>query len=208
MTKRAFIGMSGCLMNNVEVTAAIVDALEVCQIDYMLVGAYSSNAYGIARSTHDADFVVVVKPGQLRSLVERLGPEFSLNRQIQMEGITGSLRNVITHVPSAFQIELFRLNTKDEHHEERFRRRLRKKLEEIQREAWLPAPEDVVIQKLRWQRRKDLDDVVNVLSVSGPGMDWDYLNSWTQKHGTHSLLQELLKEVPNLPDSDETHKIM
>ncbi len=195
--------MLGCWMNNVEVTAAAVDALEACQIDYILVGGFSSNAYGIARSTHDADFVVVVKPGQLRALVDRLGPEFSLDRQIRMEGITGSVRNVVTYLPSNFQIELFRLNTRDEHHEERFRRRRREKVEEIQREAWLPAVEDVVIQKLRWQRRKDLDDVVSVLTVSGPIIDWAYLRSWTTKHGTGSLLQELLKEVPDLTGMDE-----
>ena len=133
--------------------------------------------------------------------MQRLGIEFSLNPQMQMEGFTGSVRNVITHVPTNFSIELFRLNTNDEHHEERFRRRRRQLLKEIHREAWIPTAEDVVIQKLRWKRRKDLDDVVGVLAVSGPGLDWDYLNSWTQKHGTHSLLQELLKEVPALPVS-------
>ena len=182
-------------MNNVEVTAAVVDALESCQIDYMLVGAFSSNFYGVARSTHDADFVVVVEPGQLRALVNRLGPDYLLDRQILAEGITGSLRNIVTHVPSNFQIELFRLNLKDEHHDERFRRRRRQPVAEIQRETWLPSVEDVVIQKLRWKRRKDLDDVVSVLSVSAPIIDWSYLRSWTTKHGTDSLLQELLKEA-------------
>lgn len=186
-----------------ELTAAAVDALEALQIDYMLVGAYSSNAYGIARSTHDADFVVVVQPGQLRALAERLGPDFTLDRQIRMEGITGSVRNIITHQPTHFDIELFRLNAKDEHHDERFRRRCRQRIEEIQRDAWIPTPEDVVIQKLRWKRRKDLDDVVGVLSVSGPSIDWIYLRSWTTKHGTDSLLQELLKEVPDLPDTEQ-----
>ncbi len=192
--------MSGCWMSSVEVTGAVVDALDACQIDYMLVGAFSSNAYGIARSTHDADFVVVVQKGQLRELMNQLGPEYSLNPQMQMEGFTGSIRNVITHTPTEFKIELFRLNSNDDHHRERFRRRHRQLLEELQREAWIPAVEDVVIQKLRWKRRKDLDDVVNVLTVSGPIIDWDYLRSWTIKHGTNELLDELLTEVPELPN--------
>ena len=195
--------MSASLKSSVDVTAAAVEALEACQIDYMLVGAYSSNAYGIARATHDADFVVVTKVGQLRELMQRLGPDFSLNPQMQMEGLTGSVRNVVTHTPTNFKIELFRLNTKDDHHEERFRRRRRQLLDDIQRDAWIPAVEDVVIQKLRWQRRKDLDDVVSVLTVSGPIIDWTYLRSWTTKHGTDALLQELLKEVPDLPDTLE-----
>lgn len=188
-------------MNSVEITAAVVDALEACQVDYMLVGAFSSNAYGVSRATHDADFVVVVQPGQLRAITERLGSDFVLDRQIRMEGITGSVRNVITYSPTEFQIELFRLNTKDEHHEERFRRRRRQWLGDIQRETWIPAVEDVVIQKLRWQRLKDQDDILNVLSVSGPIINWEYLRSWTTKHGTDALLQDLLKTIPPIPDS-------
>ncbi len=194
-------------MNNVEITAAVVDALEALRIDYMLVGAYSSNAYGIPRATHDADFVVVVVPGQLRAVTNHLGPDFSLDPQIRMEGITGSVRNIITHEPSGFQIELFRLNTKDSHHEERFRRRRKLFLAELQRDAWIPAIEDVLIQKLRWQRFKDLDDVLSVLGVSGANLDWEYLLSWTHQHGTNSLLQELLTKVglrPNLPPESNT----
>lgn len=188
-------------MSSVDVTAAVVDSLEALQIEYMLVGAYSSNAYGIARATQDADFVVVVQPGQLRAVANRLGADFVLDPQMQMEGITGSVRNVITHIPTEFKIELFRLNTKDEHHLLRFQRRRRQLLDEIQRDAWIPTAEDVVIQKLRWQRRKDLDDVAQVLGVSGGGLDWDYLNSWTQKHGTNSLLQDLMKEAGIVPNN-------
>jgi hypothetical protein len=43
-------------MNN-EATVSVIDAFEACGIPYMLVGSYASNAYGIARSTQDADFV-------------------------------------------------------------------------------------------------------------------------------------------------------
>lgn len=49
-------------MNSLEATAAVIDALEELRIPYMLVGAFSSNAYSIARSTKDADFVVTFLP--------------------------------------------------------------------------------------------------------------------------------------------------
>ena len=189
-------------MKSEAAVAAIVDALEACQIEYMIVGAFSSNAYSIGRSTKDADFVVALRATQLTALMQRLGSDFRLDPQLQFETLTGSLRNVITFVPTKFQIELFRLNQKDEHHLERFRRRRRQLLRVLDREVWIPTAEDVVIQKLRWQRRKDLDDVVNVLGVSGPGMDWNYLNSWTQKHGTHALLQDLIKEAAIVPGFD------
>lgn len=189
-------------MNSDAVTTAVVEGLELCGIDYMVVGAFSANVYGIPRATHDADIVVVVQPGQLRQLVNHLGADFSLDPQIQIEGLTGSSRNVMTHRPSGFQIELFRLNHRDEHHIERFQRRRRIAVPELGRDAWLPSPEDVVIQKLRWKRRKDLDDVVNILAVSGSLLDWDYLTSWTRRHGTDELLQELLREIPDVPDDD------
>ena len=189
-------------MDSLAAVKSAVDALEALQIEYMIVGALSSNAYSISRSTKDADIVIAHQPGQLGALLRQLGGDFHLDPQLQLETLTNSVRNVVTHLPTNFQIELFRLNVRDEHHCERFRRRRQHFVSEIGREAWIPTAEDVVIQKLRWQRRKDLDDVVSVLSVSGPGLDWEYLNSWTQKHGTHALLQGLMKEVPKLPDSN------
>lgn len=68
-------------MNSLEATAAVIDALEQTGIPYLLVGAFSSNAYGIARSTKDADFVVSLQSRDLRRLVDRLGADFRLVRR-------------------------------------------------------------------------------------------------------------------------------
>ena len=45
-------------MNGNEAVLRAIEALEDCGIPYMLVGSYSTNAYGIPRSTQDADFVI------------------------------------------------------------------------------------------------------------------------------------------------------
>ena len=189
-------------MSSLEATAVVLDAFEALRIPYMLVGAFSSNAYGIARSTKDADFVVQLEEGDLTQLMGRLGSDFRLDRQLQMEMITGSVKNVITFQPTKFDIELFRLSD-DEHHQERFRRRQRHPVSELNREAWIPTAEDVVIQKLRWQRRKDLDDAINVLAVSAKMLDWEYLERWTAIHGTRGLLHQLRDELPDLDLLDE-----
>ena len=68
-------------------------------------------------------------------------------------------------------------------------------INEFRREAWIPAAEDVVIQKLRWARRKDLDDIVNVLIVPGKLLDWQYIRNWTDQHGTTALLEQLKSAV-------------
>jgi len=185
-------------MNSVEVTASVAKALDQLEIPWMIVGAYSSNAYGIGRSTNDADFVVQLSEGDLSNLIRMLGSEFSLNRQMQLEGMTGAVRNVITYLPNRFQIELFRLNPNDEHDQSRFDRRHRMKLGGTQQDVWLPTAEDVIIQKLRWQRRKDLDDIVGILAVSGATLDWNYLAGWVNQHGTEKLLNELRTSVLDL----------
>ncbi len=182
-------------MNSLEATAAVVDALEQAGIPYLLVGAFSSNAYGIARSTKDADFVVSLQAGDLRRLVDRLGPDFRLDPQMKFEVLTGSVRYVMTFLPTDFEIDLFRLSD-DSHHAERFRRKQRVQLGELNRRVWIPTAEDVIIQKLRWQRRKDLDDVVNILAVRGNKLDWEYLTRWTALHGTYDLLKELHESIP------------
>lgn len=190
-------------MSNREVVARFIDALETLQIPYMLVGAYSSNAYGIARQTKDADFVVSLERGDLTNLMSHLGEEFSLNRQMQLETITSTIRNVITHRPSKFEMELFRVGD-DPFDQQRFQRRCRRKINEFGREAWLPTAEDVVIQKLRWQRRRDIDDAKNVLAVQMKHLDWEYLAHWTAAHGTQNLLNELREELAELDLEGET----
>lgn len=178
-------------MTSLDCVGAVIEALEVVGIEYVVVGALSSNVWGISRSTKDADIVVQLSPGVLPRVMEQLSADFHLERQMQLETITHSLRNVLTFKPTNFDIELFRLG-KDEHHAERFRRRVLRFIPEIGRDAWVPTAEDVVIQKLRWQRLKDKDDAMNVLAVQAGQLDMDYIIHWTQQHGTLELLHELM----------------
>jgi hypothetical protein len=115
----------------------------------MLVGAFSSNAYGYPRATKDAVIVIEYEEGVLKKICESLGSDFKLDPQTGFELMTGSIRNILTYTPTKFEIELFRLR-KDPHHRERFARRRRLALPDLQIEAVIPTAEDVVIQKLRF----------------------------------------------------------
>ena len=106
-----------------------------------------------------------------------------------------SLKNVVRVDGTEHTIELFRLGA-DPFHQERFRRRI--KLLMGGREIWLPTAEDVIIQKLRWGRSKDLDDARDVLSVQGDALDWDYIHHWCALHNTRQILDELRKSIPRL----------
>ena len=179
-------------MNSDEATAAVIDALGVLRIPYMVVGSFSSNYYGTPRATHDVDFVVQLDSGSLRSLVNHLGPSFRLDPQMSFETVTATRRYVLHVVDSPFSIELFLLSD-DAHDVERFARR---RLERIaDRSVFIPTAEDVIIIKLRWShsahRLKDIDDVQNVIAAQVDRIDWDYVNSWCDRHGTRELLKSV-----------------
>ena len=112
-------------MNSDEATAAVIDALDALQIPYMLVGSYSTNLYGIPRSTQDADIVVQLRPGDLTELAQRLGPPFRLDPQMAFEAATATNRYVLRLDDNPFTIELFLLSD-DPHDQERFARRRRR----------------------------------------------------------------------------------
>lgn len=174
--------------------ARLVDRLETQGVPYMFVGALSANVYGVARSTDDADLVVAFEGFDLVGFARSLGPDFVLDRQAMIEGFTGTMRHVLHFAPAAFDIELFHLGD-DPHDRARFARRRRQRFPGCDREVWVATAEDVLIQKLRWARRKDLDDVVNLITVSGDVLDWEYVRGWTTAHGTAHLLAELRAEA-------------
>jgi hypothetical protein len=186
-------------MNGELATATVVAALEELRIDYMLVGSFSTNFYGISRSTRDADIVIQLNEATLADLQHRLGSEFKIDMQMSFETATGTKRNVMTLADSDFKIELFRLSP-DAHDQERFRRRKRMFVRQLGHEAFLPTVEDVVVFKLRWAveagRLKDREDLRDVIAVQQGQLDWNYVHRWTAEHGTRACLDEIVRSIP------------
>jgi hypothetical protein len=184
-------------MTSDQVVRAVIATLEELAVPYMLVGSFSSNFYGIPRSTKDADFVVALGDTTIRTVADRLGPGFALDPQMSFETVTGTYRYILTAVGLAFTIEIFQLSD-DPHDQERFRRRTR--VSTPQGDAYLPTAEDVVVTKLRWsrlgKRTKDIDDVRSVLGVQGSRLDWDYVHLWCDEHGTRQHLDDVRRSVP------------
>ena len=184
-------------MSEKEATLAVINALDAQEIPYILVGSFSTSFYGIPRLTQDADFVISIGDGSLAKVAQHLGPEFRVDPQMSFETVTMTRRTEIRVIDSPFKIELFHLSS-DPHDQERFQRR-RKELY-LDREVYLPTPEDVVITKLQWSllgnRSKDRDDVRDVIAVQGDRLDWDYIHLWADRHGTRALLDEIRQSIP------------
>lgn len=186
-------------MTSLEAVLSIARALQDTQTPYMLAGSFSSNLYGIPRSTKDADFVVQVDSGSIGRLIERVGPKFIQERQLSFETVTGTHRYIVDIPELPFKIELFVLSD-DPHDQQRFQRRTSARLAgEL---VFVPLPEDVIITKLRWsqqgRRAKDVDDVRNILSVQGERLDFSYVYAWCDQHGTRELFDQIRATVPKI----------
>ena len=67
----------------------------------------------------------------------------------------------------------------------------------LNRTTWLPTPEDLIVQKLRWGRAKDLDDARDVLAVQGPEtLDMSYIEYWCATHKPTGRLHAALASIP------------
>ena len=62
-----------------------IDALEFLGIDYMVVGSFSSNFYGIPRSTKDADLVIQLGKASIAAVAKRVMPTLVLDPQASFE---------------------------------------------------------------------------------------------------------------------------
>jgi len=184
-------------MTNEEGTGRVIDVLNSVGVPYMLVGSLSSSLYGIPRITHDADFVLGVARTPIGEIMDRLGPGFRLEPQLTFETITGTTRFLIKVVETSFRIELFLLSD-EPHDQERFARRREARF--LGRTIFVPTPEDVIITKLRWSSRttgeKDVLDVRGVVAVQYDRLDWPYVESWCDRHGTRQLLDDIRRSIP------------
>ncbi len=181
-----------------ELAVLVIEACEAEGVDHMLTGAFATSHYGIPRSTKDVDVVIGLSgpDGSLR-VAKRLEAHVAFDPQVQFDTLTRGRRLVgSARQPPPFKVELFELFD-DPFVTEQFKRRRRIFPAQLNRPTWLPAVEDVVVQKLRWGRAKDLEDARDVLAVQGTeSLDMAYIEHWCDLHGTRERLRRALAEIP------------
>ena len=182
-------------MNPSEAVIATLRALRDAGVPHLLTGGLAANVYGFSRATKDADIVIEMQLPGFDNFARQLPPELELDPQVSFETITGSHRHIITLQRSAFRIELFLLG-RDPHHCERFQRRIERFVPDLDITAWIATAEDMVIQKVRWNRDKDRDDARNILAVQDDALDFAYIERWCDTHGTRARLEELRRSIP------------
>lgn len=184
-------------MTIAELAVAGIEACESEGVPYMLTGAFATSCHGIPRSTKDVDLVLALtQASELRAVMRRLEGKVEFAGQIQFDTLTWGKRMVgTTREAPHLKIELFELFA-DPFVQSQFSRRNELEVAPLGRSCWVPTAEDVVVQKLRWARDKDLIDATDVLVVQDPeNLDIEYIRRWCREHGSESRLESMLEEV-------------
>src|SRR3990172_1399669 len=142
----------------------------------MLVGSMASNYWGIPRSTHDLDFVLVLQPSD----VDRLADGFHEGFFVQRESIRSAFFpphqfNAIDE-SSALKVDFWLLRD-DAFERAAFDRR--KHIPLFGAPAWITTAEDVILHKLYWHKLSPSDrqllDAAGVFVVQADTLDAPYL---------------------------------
>ncbi|TWT97143.1 hypothetical protein [Neorhodopirellula pilleata] len=182
-------------MNLEDAITRVIEGLSEIGVEYMLIGSFSSMYYSFPRSTTDADFVVGRQDLGVVRLSTILGERFKFDPQLSFETVGRSSKNEIEIKGTPFRIEIFRL-TNEPFDQSRFERR--REIVLFGKQVWIPTVEDVIIQKLIWDRPKDRDDVAGVIEATRKSLDEDYLQSWASRL---SLTDALLRASAPHDDS-------
>lgn len=184
-----------------ELARAVIAACEQSGANHMITGAFAFNYYGLPRATHDIDIVVEIRdPGTLPGIISRLGPEIAFDEHVQFDTATWGRRHIgHPRGSTTLSVELFELFElfDDPFVMAQFARRRQLDSLQLGRAIHLPTAEDIVVQKLRWARPKDLEDARDILAVQGlEGLDLPYIETWCAAHGTSPRLRELIASLP------------
>ena len=162
-----------------ELAGMVIEACEQ-EVEHMLTDAFAHGLYGIPPSTQDVDVVLSLAGADpIQRVARRLAAIVEFEPQIQFDTLTRGKRQVgQTFTNPPFKVELFELFG-DPFVQAQFQRKRWLFSTQIQRHAWLPTPEDVLVQ--------------------GPEtLDMEYVGRWCASHGTTGRLQAALGGIPPL----------
>ncbi len=181
-------------MTEEELLVDCLKRLERAGINYMLVGSMAGSYWGVPRSTHDIDFVIEYNETQISKILEAFQGDFFIQKISVESGLRPPHQFNALDNRSALKVDFFRV-AGDEYEFQRFRRRRRLAL--FDQPAWIAAPEDVLLHKLRWHKisptDRQLTDARGIYLVSGDELDRDYMDHWAEQIGVSDLLRSVLE---------------
>jgi len=163
----------------------ISSLLEQAGIPYMLTGSFASSVYGMHRASPNINFIIAAGEAGVRCLFDHLPQlDFYSDLSHALDACRhGSIFNVVDYV-TGFKIDFIFLKSRVFSQKEFERRR--------KAAAWgvplhIATPEDVVIEKLEWEKpgksSRQIQDAAGILKVRGAELDLPYIEKWVRDLG-------------------------
>ena len=180
----------------------VLKAFDQLGVKHYVGGSVASSAFGLPRTTLDADLIAVLNVRHVDSLVSALSSEFYVSGPMVRGAIENESSFHVVHLATMFKIDVFVAKSRpfDQSALSRIRRdSLGDPEDEL--EVWLPSPEDVVLSKLEWYRlgdeasQRQWTDVLGVLKVQRDKLDKQYLQYWARELAISDLIDRALSEA-------------
>jgi hypothetical protein len=179
------------VLDQLAVLKLVTGRLDAAGIPYMITGSIALGHYAQPRFTRDIDLVVELRPDDAERIAALFQGDFETDAASIRAAIARESMFNLIHVEAIVKIG-FVVRKSSAYRLEEFRRRRTVMVDE--QPVWMVTPEDLVLSKLAWagESRSELQlrDVRHILAAQ-PGLDWSYLDHWSDSLGVGRLLQEV-----------------
>lgn len=175
-----------------EVLLDCIRRLNASPIDYMLTGSMASNAWGIARFTHDIDLVMQFADKDVPAVVQVFTPGFFIQETSVRNALKPPYQFNAIDEQSPMKVDIWVLGS-DPFEQEMFSRRV--VIDYSGAPVSIATPEDLLLHKLRWNQispsDRQLGDAAGIFAVQAGQLDVGYIRHWADVIGVAAALDQI-----------------
>jgi hypothetical protein len=173
----------------------VIHRLEKLAVTYAVTGSVASNLWGIPRTTHDVDIVVVLSVADCERVLAEFGDTYYVSEAAVKDAI--ARQSMFNIIDSSTSLKADLWLTKDDPFNQSMLAR-RRRIEIVPGlTAFVGSPEDVLLHKLVWHRitpsERQVSDAAGIAAVQEGKLDLAYLRDWAGRQQTAAILEEVLQ---------------
>jgi hypothetical protein len=185
-------------MSQPELLTVVVNVLHELKIEFMLTGSHASCLQGEARSTHNIDLVVNLRPEDAAPLLQAFqGDRFYLSESAVRDAIRLKKMFNLLEITSGEKVDFWVLT--DTAFDRSFFAR-RQRIDIGNQIIEISTPEDTILMKLSWCQQsggseKQFNDVLRVYELQAELLDLEYIQKWAASLNVEELWQRVLERA-------------